>query len=242
MDGENRRARLLRLLRRRSASTVKALAQELGASRRTVLRDLGRLRAQGYDIDGEGGPGGGVRLDPSSVLPDAQLRADEVVSLIVAVAVARAMPTVPFSSGAEIALARIERALPAERVREMRRLLARILIGAPFEGAYEAPGPIDPRLLASFEKAFNDGTVLAFAYVDKVGRSTSRSVEPHGILLRMPYWYVIAWDRDKDAARLFRMDRIRAPRATHETFTPRPQALVTGVCPDAVPSARHSPR
>ena len=235
MDGEERRRNLLRLLGRRGPWTVAGLAREVDASRRTVLRDIARLRERGYTLSADSGPGGGVQLDPGSVLPDAQLRADEVVALILAVTVSRAMPSVPFSGGAEAALARIERSLPAQRVRELRRLFTRILIGKPIPaGAVAGTGSIDPGLLAAFERAFRDSVVLSFRYVDRHGNKTFRRAEPHGMLLRAPVWYVIAWDREKDAARLFRMDRIRNPTVTTDRFDPRPQELVTGTCPDGV--------
>lgn len=107
-----RRDELVRLLRRRADWTVAGLARELEVSRRTVLRDLSALRDAGFDIDTFSGPGGGVRLNPTSVLVTSQLRASEVVALILSAEIARATKTVPFAAGAEIALTKIEQALP----------------------------------------------------------------------------------------------------------------------------------
>ena len=45
-----------------TASTVDELAEEVGASRRTVLRDIGALRDEGYVIHSEVGRGGGLSL------------------------------------------------------------------------------------------------------------------------------------------------------------------------------------
>jgi predicted DNA-binding transcriptional regulator YafY len=75
--------------------------------------------------------------------------------------------------------------------------------------------------------------LLTFSYTDREGRRTRRKVEPHGLLVRAPLWYVIAWDSRRNAPRLFRADRIRRPSVIEETFLPRPHALVTRVCPDA---------
>jgi predicted DNA-binding transcriptional regulator YafY len=141
----------------------------------------------------------------------------------------------PFAARAERALAKIEGALPPERLRELRRLLRRVLIGEPAELAKgDVPGAVDPSLLAVFERAFTRSVVLKFDYLDRHGRLSSRTVEPHALLVRAPLWYVIAWDRDKDAARLFRMDRIREVRTVEgEHFGGRPLELVAGICPDA---------
>jgi predicted DNA-binding transcriptional regulator YafY len=230
----DRHDQLLRMLRRRADWTVAVLARELGVSRRTVLRDLGALREAGFDLDTFSGPGGGVRLNPASVMITSQLRASEVVALIVSVEIARAAKTVPFAAGAQRALGKIERALPAARAAELRALRERILVGEPAGGARLAD--IDPGLVEAFEAAFSATRLLVFTYRDQQGRNTSRQVEPHGLLVREPQWYVIAWDIDKNAPRLFRADRISAPTISDRTFVARPSELVTGVCPDARPA------
>ena len=92
---------------------------------------------------------------------------------------------------------------------------------------------IDSALLPAFEHAFTARRVMLFAYIDRNERTTRRRAEPHGLLLRAPLWYVIAWDVEKDAPRLFRMDRMRHSVVTDQTFGPRPIDLVTGICPDA---------
>ncbi len=234
MSSLKRRDTLLRLLRRRGDWTVADLANELDVSRRTILRDVNHLRDRGFDISGRSGPGGGVHLEATSVMITSHLDTDEVVALILSVAVSRATTWIPFADGADRALAKIETALPAQRVGELQRFMQRVLIGdaAPDSGSTVAK--IDKALVATFEHAFTAGRLLAFSYVDREGRRTRRHVEPHGLLVRAPLWYVIAWDRRRDAPRLFRADRIRRPTVTGQSFFPRPHDLVTRICPDAV--------
>jgi predicted DNA-binding transcriptional regulator YafY len=230
-----RRDSLLRLLRRRGEWTTADLAHELGVSRRTVLRDLNHLRDRGFDISGMSGPGGGVQLKATSVMLTSHLDTDEVVALILSVAISRAVTWIPFSHGADSALAKIEAALPQQRVDELQRFMQRVLVG---DTALDVPGAgtIDPGLVTIFEKALTANRLLAFSYVDRAGRRTRRRVEPHGLLVRAPLWYVIAWDPPRDAPRLFRADRIRRPSIGDQTFLPRPHELVTRVCPDARPA------
>lgn len=233
MNSLQRRDSLLRLLRRRGEWTIADLAHELGVSRRTVLRDLNHLRDRGFDISGMSGPGGGVQLKATSVMITSHLDTDEVVALILSVAISRAVTWIPFSLGADRALAKIEAALPQQRVDELQRFMQRVLVGdsgLEVQGAGEA---IDPALVATFEKAFTANRLLVFSYVDRAGRRTRRRVEPHGLLVRAPLWYVIAWDPRRDAPRLFRADRMRRPSISDQTFLPRPHELVTRVCPDA---------
>lgn len=236
MRTADRREQLLRLLRQRANWTIAELAQRVEVSRRTILRDISTLRDVGFDLETFSGPGGGVRLNPTTVMITSQLRADEVVALILSVAIARAAPTIPFAAEAEHALAKIEQALPPARANELRACRERILVGDP--SSEPPPSPVDQALVGAFETAFSSNRLLAFDYCDRDWRTTRRLVEPHGLLVRPPLWYVIAWDRDRQAPRLFRADRITRPEVSDHTFVSRPTELVTGVCPDARVAAR----
>ena len=234
MDTAARRENLVRLMRRRGHTTVYDLARELSVSRRTVLRDLAAVRDRGFIVHAESGPGGGVSIDPSSVLVATQLGAEEVVALVLSVAMIRAAPWMPFASPAETALAKIEGALPPERVSELRRLLERVLIGDPMHEVPLSVGRIDPDLLQAFERAFSQSRLLRFDYRDRYGQASHRRVEPHAVLVKAPLWYVVAWDTQKNEPRTFRMDRMTAPVVLDDTsFLPRPFDELTGVCPGA---------
>src|SRR5262245_13002834 len=108
MDVTRRREDLVRHLRRRSNATAEDLARELGVSVRTVFRDLDAMRSRGFTIDGTVGRGGGVQLDPSTVLLTTQLTTDEVIALLLSVALQRAAPWLPFAARAQDAVAKIE--------------------------------------------------------------------------------------------------------------------------------------
>ena len=214
---------------------MRDLASDLSVSRRTVLRDLVAVRDRGFIVRAESGPGGGVSIDPSSVLVATQLAAEEVVSLVLSVAMIRAAPWMPFAAPAEAALAKIEGALPPARVSELRRLMERILIGDPFLEVPLSVGRVDPQLLQSFERAFSQSLVLRFDYRDRLGRTSHRRVEPHALLVRAPLWYVVAWDTQKDEPRTFRMDRMTSPTVLDEVpFLARPFDDLIGVCPGAL--------
>jgi predicted DNA-binding transcriptional regulator YafY len=227
---------LLRLLRLRADWRTEDLADELGVSTRTILRDLDRLRDRGFDISAMSGPGGGVHLEPTSVLVTSQLAGEDVVALILSAAVAQAFPWMPFASGANDALAKIEASLPRQRARQVQDLMMRILIGPPASSSARQQGKVSPLLARVFELAFSDQRLLGFEYRDQAGASSRRVVEPHGLLVRAPLWYVIAWDPGVDEARLFRADRIRSPHVLTEGFVPRPHEVVRQVAPDARPA------
>lgn len=63
-------------------STTARLADELGASRRTILRDLDALSLSGVPVMAEGGPGGGVWLDQAYRTSLTGLKEAEVKALL----------------------------------------------------------------------------------------------------------------------------------------------------------------
>lgn len=224
---------IVRSLRRRATATVEDLAAEVGASRRTILRDIAALRDQGFVIHSECGRGGGLQLDPQSVQTSARLSVTEVFALLISVAAMRAARALPFSGLADIGLAKIERSLPPDKVRDLRRFLDCLHIGqlSPKQDLSDM-GSMDPDLLPAFETAFLQRLPLRFHYRDAKGGKTSREVEPQAMLILSPLWYLVAWDPTRADFRHFRMDRIRQPEVVVGTpFRRRNVPFDDDVCP-----------
>lgn len=224
---------IVRTLRRGRTSTVAALAEEVGASRRTILRDIGALRDQGYVIYSETGRGGGVQLDPQSVQTTTRLTVPEVFALLISVAAMRATGGLPLSDLADAGLAKIERALPADKVRDLRRFLDCLHVGrlSPLQDLSDM-GEMDAGLLPAFEAAFLRRAFIRFEYKDAKGRKTTRRVEPQAMLILPPLWYLVAWDPARDDFRHFRMDRISGPEVLEgEHFRKRHVPFEDDVCP-----------
>lgn len=224
---------IVRILRRNGTSTIDALAQSVGASRRTVLRDICALRDQGFVIHSETGRGGGVQLDPQSMQTTARLSVAEVFALLISVAAMRAAQNLPFSDLADAGLAKIERALPPDKVRDLRRFLDCLHIGqlSPQQDLSDL-GQITPALLPEFETAFLQQLHLRFSYRDAKGVKTLREVEPQAMLILSPLWYLVGWDPARADFRHFRMDRISAPKAIEGTqFRRQHVPFADDVCP-----------
>ncbi|TPL14846.1 WYL domain-containing protein [Mesorhizobium sp. B2-4-9] len=224
---------IVRSLRRSGTATVGALAREVGASRRTVLRDIAALRDQGFVIHSEPGRGGGLQLDPQSIQATARLAVAEVFALVISVAATRAAGYLPFSSLADAGLAKIEKTLPPEKVRDLRRLLACLNVGnlSPLQDVSDM-GSIDPDLLPAFESAFLERLHLKFYYRDAKGRQSCREVEPQAMLILPPLWYLVAWDPAREDFRHFRMDRISKPDVINgKKFRQRHVPFDKDVCP-----------
>jgi predicted DNA-binding transcriptional regulator YafY len=224
---------LIRHLRRTGSATVGDLAQDLGVSRRTILRDIGALRDQGFVLHTDPGRGGGVQLDPTSVQTTPRLTVPEVFALLISVAAMRAVGGLPFAGLADAGLAKIERALPPDRLRDLRRFLECLHIGplSPQQDLSDMSA-IDPALLPAFEAAFLRQLPLRFSYRDAKGHETARQVEPQAMLILPPLWYLVAFDPARDGFRHFRMDRISAPELCDgPTFRRRHVPFEQDVCP-----------
>ena len=218
MTIRDRHDAIIRSLRRKGVSTVDELAKEVGISRRTILRDICALRDQGFTIYSEPGRGGGLQLDPQSVQTTTRLSVTEVFALLISVETMRIAGQLPFSNLADAGFSKIEKTLPADKVRELRQFLRCLHIGklSPNQDASNL-GPIDPALLPAFEAAFLQKQMLGFQYCDANGHHTNREVEPQAMLVLPPLWYLVAWDPARDNFRHFRMDRISAPAPIRNT-------------------------
>lgn len=238
MKAHLRQEAIVRQLRRNGFATVADLATAVGASRRTVLRDIAALRDQGFVIDSEPGRGGGLYLDPQSVQTTARLSVAEVFALLISVASMRAAGNLPFAGLADAGLAKIEQALPPDKTRDLRRLLACLYVGqlAPQVDISDL-GALEPQLLPAFETAFLHRHPLHFQYRDAKGAVSRRHVEPHAMLILPPLWYLVAWDPARKGFRHFRMDRISAPE--HVEGEPFRRRVVPFA--DSVSPVQHAP-
>lgn len=232
MKTRSRQDELIRLLRRRGSTGVTYLAESLEISRRTVLRDIADLREQGFVIRTTSGPGGGIYLDPTSVLVSPKLSSSEVFALLISVAVLKEAHTIPFANLADAGLKKIEQALPRDRALELRKILGNVYVGRPDP---DIPLPIveaiDTSVLPAFENCFLHSQRMRFRYKDRNGLQTNRVADPHAILVLSPAWYMIGYDPDKLAFRHFRMDRIKSAAALDKTFRRRMFTVEQGECP-----------
>lgn len=222
------------LLRGREATTAGELAGELRVSRRTVLRDLAALRERGMPITGEAGRGGGLRLEGDRGVLAVHLSLSEIVAMWLAARLSRVASDLPWGAAANSGLAKLLSTLPAARARALRSLCRRVIVGpAASEATRKAASAAPPELLGLFEEAFSAGYGLGFQYADREGARSSRRVEPHGLLVTTPLWYILARDVEKGAPRMFRMDRISRTRLLKDVVFQPDLQLIRSMFTDA---------
>ena len=233
MDTAARLLRLLSLLQSRPLWDGSELAARLDVTPRTVRRDVVRLRSLGYPIDADAGIGGGYRLGRGGRLPPLLLEDEEAVAVAIGLRVATTTTVSGVEEAAISALAKLHQVLPA-RLREQVAAIGAQVTQVP-QG--ELP-TIDGEVLVTLAGGCRDVEGIRFRYRTHGGVESERSVEPLRIVHTGRRWYLVARDRDRQAWRTFRVDRIADPVLTGTRYRfddpPDPVALVaegTGVAP-----------
>lgn len=208
MSTSSRLLALLALLQTPRAWSGAELAERLEVSRRTVRRDVDRLRDLGYPVEGTLGVEGGYRLVAGSAVPPLLLDDDEAVAIVVGLRTAAGQAVAGIDEASARALAKLEQVLPA-------RLRSR------FEGLRSATsrmdwaGPtVEPEVLTALARATAAQVRVRFEYRSLDGSTSRRSVEPNGLVVVGRRWYLVAWDEDRIDWRIFRVDRIEDPWST----------------------------
>ena len=219
----SRTLELLSLLQSHRHWSARELVDRLGVSERTLRRDVERLRELGYGIESMRGSAGGYRLEAGTGLPPLLLSDDEGVAIAVGL---RSQATAGLR-GAEhttlSALAKIEQVLPAALRRRIDALASHATVGVGARDARGRPAPeIDTELLGLLALGCRDSERLRFTYTDAAGESSSRVIEPYRLVPVARRWYLLAWDRQREDWRTFRLDRISDVFQTRVHFEPRP--------------------
>lgn len=155
------------------------------AYRQAFERDKRLLREQGVNVHVEEVPGSevlGYRIDPDEYyLPDLGLTVEEQQALNLALAGVAIDEQQGQGAAWKLGVADSLRSLQS----------------APLAALPSAPA------LPVLHEAIRSKQAVSFRH-----RGTERTVEPYGLLFRRGFWYVVGRDRDREAMRSFRIDRI----------------------------------
>jgi predicted DNA-binding transcriptional regulator YafY len=207
--------RLLSLLQSRRDWTGAQLAERLGVTDRTVRRDIDKLRALDYPITAAKGIEGGYRLGAGARLPPLQLDDDEAVAIAIGLRTATGSNVSGLGETALRALVKLEQVLPS-RLRRRVEALRISTVRTPWTEA-----EVDPEVLTAVANACRDRQCLRFDYRSYDGTGAPRLADPHELVTWGRRWYLVAWDREREDWRTFRVDRMRPRVPTGPRFTRR---------------------
>src|SRR3954452_8534653 len=216
MSTSARMLRLLSLLQTHRYWPGGELAERLEVSPRTLRRDIDRLRELGYSVDAARGVAGGYQLRAGGQLPPLLLEDEEAVAVAVSLQSSAAGGTPGMEETSVQALSKVVALMPPRLRRQMDALRSQTE-QLPWSG-----GPaLDPALLTTLAQACRDCEPIHFTYTARDSEPTDRWVEPHRMVSMGRRWYLVAYDRDRQDWRSFRVDRISDPRTSGHTFRAR---------------------
>jgi predicted DNA-binding transcriptional regulator YafY len=201
---------LLLLLQSRRQCSARILADRLEVSERTIYRDVDALSAAGVPVYAQRGSSGGI------VLADGYRRAltyfseDEVRALFVSGA--SPLADLGLERGLTQALEKLRGGLADVHQRAADESRSRIHLD---QRRWNQPEP--PReLLTALRRAVWDDRRLRIRYEDRNRKSTTRTVEPLGLVAKAGVWYLIA--RSGGELRSFRVERVASAQKLSERF------------------------
>jgi predicted DNA-binding transcriptional regulator YafY len=201
---------LLLLLQSRRQCSARVLADRLEVSERTIYRDVDALSAAGVPVYAQRGSSGGI------VLADGYRRAltyfseDEVRALFVSGA--SPLADLGLERGLAQALEKLRGGLADVHQRAADESRSRIHLD---QRRWNQPEP--PReLLTALRRAVWDDRRLRICYEDRNRKSTTRTVDPLGLVSKAGVWYLIA--RSDGELRSFRVERVANAQKLPERF------------------------
>ncbi|MBK3571887.1 YafY family protein [Streptomyces sp. MBT62] len=192
------------------------LADRLGVSRRTVRRDIDRLRELGYPVQATLGADGGYRLVAGKAMPPLVLDDEEAVAIAVGLRAGAGHAVEGVDEASVRALAKLEQVLPSRLRHRVATLQAATTALTSGDGA-----SIAPETLTVMASTVAGHERLRFAYRAKDGTESRRVTEPYRLVSTGRRWYLVAYDLDREDWRTFRVDRVSEPFATGARFAPR---------------------
>jgi len=200
---------MLRLQTRQKLTTQK-LADELGVSRRTILRDIDALCAAGVPVYTQSGQGGGVGLDEAYRLSLTGLKEDEVRALYLSGNL-KLLTDIGLDGASDSLLLKFFATLPALHQALVRHLHQRVYIDPAWWIEDDAP-PV----LSDLMDAVEHDRQLLVTYQRRDGQVSERILHPYGLVAKGGTWYLVALR--EGAWRTYRVSRFQKVKMLDATF------------------------
>lgn len=217
MSTSARMLSLLSLLQTHRFWPGEELSTRLEVSPRTLRRDIERLRDLGYAVDASRGVAGGYQLRGGGQLPPLVLEDDEAVAVAAGLRSAASGSVGGMAETSVLALTKVIGLMPPRLRRRMDALASQTDTPEPWANA----PTVDAAVLTTLAQACRDDELLTFGYTARGSDPTRRRVEPYRLVSLGRRWYLVAYDRDRQDWRSFRVDRVADPALGGQRFRPR---------------------
>jgi predicted DNA-binding transcriptional regulator YafY len=207
----NRLFEITTILLNKGTVTAKELADRFGVSTRTIYRDIDVLSSAGVPVYMSKGNGGGIALLENYAINRTLISDQESESLLLAV-----------------------RTLQATKYPELDMVLQKM--GSIFKHVpnhdwveidflHWGSMPNEKNKFNDIKKAMLQRNVIRFEYVNSNGDKSSRLTEPEKLLYKGNSWYLLAYCRQRQGHRIFRISRLKNVEVMAEKFV---QKMLSG--------------
>lgn len=210
---------VLELLQSHQRLSGPELAARLEVNARTARRYITMLQDMGIPIEAERGRYGAYRLRPGFKLPPLMFSDEEALAVTLGLLAARRLGLAVAAPAVEGALAKIERVLPPL----LRERLQAVQAALVLDLARSDTSPSSTLVVELSQAAQAERRVIIF-YSSERGEETERAFDPYGIVFRQGRWYAVGHCHLRNAARMFRLDRVVELRVTDTRFA-RPEGF-----------------
>jgi predicted DNA-binding transcriptional regulator YafY len=202
---------IILLLQTRGKLTTQTLAEELGVSRRTILRDIDALSYAGVPIYADGGHGGGFLLDEHYRTTLTGLNETEIRALFISENT-QLMNDLGLGEATRRLQHKLSAALPLEQQTIVAQVRQRIYLDPAWWWQDDTPLPF----WSNLQKAVFEDYQIQAVYENFNGEVAERLLEPYSLVAKAALWYLIA-KRD-GAYRLYRVARFRSVQIQNMHF------------------------
>lgn len=224
-DSLARQLQLWMLLDRERSLSVEEVCSRLDINRRTLYRDLEVLQRCGMPLyQDQVGRTVRWRLDDGFKRTlNVQLSVQEVMALVAAERLLSSMGGTIFASAARTAVQKLKEPLAAPIRDRLARLTSHVSISSgPARNLSQHRDELD-MLLDAVER-----TLVVEMQYQKLGAGIPQqyTVEPHHVHVHGSSVYLVGWELERKAPRIFLLDRIRKVSVTSRTFSRRKELPV----------------
>lgn len=214
---------VLEVLQAKERVTVSELAARLEVSDRTVQRYVARLQDLGVPVSSTRGHGAAYRLKPSFRMPPIMFNTEEAFAVALGLNALQHVGLTALAPAVTGVESKLERILPTAIWGRMQAVTSALqLEKSPWVT------PVDTALVTTLTEAIESRVQVDMHYANGRSNSSSRTVQPLGLVRDDGTWFLSAYCLLRQDLRLFRADRILETHVTQVSFTPPPDFDVRG--------------
>ncbi len=192
------------ILINKGSVTAQQLAERFGVSTRTIYRDIDTLSSTGVPVYTNKGHGGGIHLLENYTLSKALLSDSDSEHLLLAI------KTLQSTQYPEINVV----------LEKMSALFKKLPDYDWVEIDFSPWGslPNEQNKFIDIKRAMLHRNIIRFDYVNGAGHQSTRVAEPEKLIFKNNAWYLMAFCRQRQEHRTFRISRLKNLEVATETF------------------------